>query len=168
MTAQNLSANTIIYYTVSSKDANGNISTSATQTLTTATPPPPTSTLGPWITYLSITPTSGPRGTIITYTVTAEDPDGVTSIVNDFIYPEPITSSPYHPNWNLGGATSGTQTFSEPMDPLHPTLYGVYVLEKIRAIDSLNNVTTYYPDGTVTNGVQTTHNLTIPSIFITQ
>ena len=160
-----LTASTQYYYIVISTDEDNNVSTSGEQSFTTAAPPPPTDTFGPWITNLSITPTSGSPGVIITYTVTAEDPDGVTNIINDIKYPGSIYY--LRPNWNLGGATNGTQTFSETVDHgMSPTLLGQYVIETIRAADSLGNISTYYPDGTVENSIQSTHNLTIPSILI--
>lgn len=165
-----LSANTVYYYQLISSDASGNTATSSEQSFTTLTPPPPPpppvgSSLGPWITFLSITPTSGPPGMVITFTVTAEDQNGIESIGNNIKYPG--TNYTLRPNWNLGGATRGTQTFSQSIDlGMSPTKLGEYVITSIRAVDSLGNISTYYPNGVVENSNGSTHNLIIPSIFI--
>ena len=138
---------------------------------TPATSTPPTSpspvndNLGPWITSLSISPTTILPGGLVTFTVSAEDPNGIGSIVNDIKYPG--ISYTLRPNWNLGGATSGIQTFSNSIDHgISPTILGEYIIESIRAVDSLSNVSTYYPNGTVTNAKQGTHSLVIPTITV--
>ena len=165
-----LTASKIYYYVVVSKDGSGNTTISSEQSFTTLTPPPPatppvSSSFGPWITSLSISPTSGPPGTVITFTTSAEDPNGVGSIVVDIKYPG--TSYTLRPNWNLAGATSGTQTFSESIDHgISPTILGEYVIESIRAADSLGNVSKYYPSGAVENSNESSHNFVIPSISI--
>lgn len=48
---------------------------------------------------------------------------------------------------------------------MSPAKLGDYVIT-IRITDKLSNTATYYANGTVTNGSQSTHNLTIPSITI--
>lgn len=143
-----------------------------TATSTPPSPPqsPPPDTLGPWITNLSISPTTGYPREIITFSATAEDPSGIGNVVYDIRYPnDGRYDSPYHlrPNCNFNGATSGTCTFSETIDhATEPQLYGDYVIESVKATDILGNVSTYYPDGSVLNSVQTTHNLVIPVITI--
>jgi hypothetical protein len=127
--------------------------------------PFPPNSLGPWITNLSITPTSGPPDTIVTFSVSAEDPNGIGNIIADIRYPDGVYV--LSPNWNFGNATSGTITFSETIDHgILPTELGSYVVERIRAADSFNNVAVYYPDGTVVDSILPTHSLTIPSILI--
>ena len=156
-----LASNSTYYFRIKSKDAAGNLAI-GTGSFATTNPP---DTVGPLITSLSITPTNGNAGQIITFTVTAEDPSGVGNIVYDIKYPN---SSYYlRPNCNVNGATSGTCTFSQAIDQAQqPTLYGSYVIETIRAADSLGNVATYYPTGSVTNGSQSSHSVTIPAIVI--
>lgn len=122
--------------------------------------------LGPWITDLSITPISGLPGTIFTFTITAEDPSGLASIAPRIKYPG--SNYTLNPNWQFYGAVSGTQTFTSVIDHgISPTLLGEYVIEYIKASDSFQNHSFYYPNGTVINAIQSTHNLTIPSITIT-
>src|SRR3989344_4751847 len=132
----------------------------------TPTPIPTSDILGPWITNLSISPTMGGAGQIITFSVTAEDSAGIGNIVLDIRYPG--ISYYLRPNWNFGGAQSGTQIFSQAIDnAMSPTRYGDYVIESIRAVDKLNNVSTYYPNYSVLNSLQTKHSLLIPAITIT-
>jgi hypothetical protein len=71
------------------------------------------------------------------------------------------------PNCNFNGVTVGTCAFGEPIDHArqNPSVLGDYTII-IRAVDMLDNVAYYYPNGTVTNGVSATHNLTIPAITI--
>jgi len=147
--------------------------TSSTSTATTTpseVPPPPPSpssdTIGPTITSLTITPVSTVIGGSVSFSVTAEDPSGVRSVVYDIKYPG--SSYVLRPNCNLNGVISGTCGFGQPIDDgiQNPSLLGDYVIQTVRATDALGNVATYYPDGTVTNGASTTHTLTIPAIAI--
>lgn len=137
-------------------------------TTTPPTPPTPTSTpdtLGPWITNFSASPTNISPSGLVTFSVTAEDQAGIGNIIVDIKYPN---SSYYlRPNFNFSGAINGTQTFIETIDHgIQPTILGGYIIESIRATDLLGNVSTYYPNGTVTNSLQSTHNLTIPIINV--
>lgn len=142
------------------------VSNVATSTATSTPPVPVSDALGPWITNLSISPTSGNVGVIVTFSVTAEDSAGIGNIVYDIRYPN--SSYVLRPNCNFNGAQSGTCTFSESIDHgIQPTILGEYIIESVRATDLLGNVSTYYPNGTVLNSQQSTHSLTIPVINIT-
>lgn len=172
VTLSGLQASTGYSFTVGSSDAAGNSASSSSQSLTTTAPPAPpvNSAYGPWITALSISPTSGPAGTQVTFSVTAEDPNGVASIVIEIRYPDnTVYDGPrtIEPNWNLRGVTSGSQTFTESVDHnTSPAILGEYEIVKITAYDSDGNYSRYYPNGNVENNKQSTHNLTIPSITI--
>lgn len=129
----------------------------------TSTPAP--DTLGPWITNLSISPSTGNPGQIVTFSVTAQDPAGIGNVIYDIYYPN--STYVLRPNCNFNGATSGTCSFSESVDHgISPTLLGDYVIKTVRTNDKLGNMATYYPNGTVTNSSQNTHNLNIPAITI--
>lgn len=130
--------------------------------------PPPASvadTVGPTITSLSITPASTVIGGAVSFNATAEDPSGVGQLVYNIHYP----GSAYvlRPNCNFNGVTSGTCGFGQPIDDgiQNPSLLGDYVID-IRIVDLLGNSAYYYANGTVTNGVNATHGLTIPAITI--
>lgn len=155
---------------VGSSSSSSVASSSSSSSIATSTPPIANDNLGPWITNLSILPTSINPGDLVTFTTTAEDPNGIGSIVVDIKYP-PCTcyDSDYYlrPNFNFSGATSGTQTFTETIDHgTSPTILGDYEIVTIRAVDSFGNLSTYYPNGTVTNAKQGTHTLTIPVIKV--
>lgn len=140
-------------------------SPSFTTTPTPTPTPDPTDTLGPLITNISISPTTGNPGQIVTFSVTAQDPAGIGNVIYDIYYPN--STYVLRPNCNFNGAISGTCSFSESIDHgISPTLLGDYVIKTVRTNDKLNNVATYYPNGTVTNSSQNTHNLTIPAITI--
>lgn len=134
--------------------------------------PEPSSTdaTGPTITSLSITPVSTTVGGAVSFSAVAEDPSGIQSITYIIRYPTDASHNPYYhrPNCNFNGVTSGTCGFGEPIDDgiQNPSLLGVYAIESVRAVDMLGNTSTYYPDGTVTNGVNVSHSLTIPGITI--
>jgi hypothetical protein len=138
------------------------------QCSTTTTPLP--DKLGPTITDLSISPTSGPAGTIFTFTVTADDPSGLVNVIYDIKYPDsPVFDTPYflHPNCNFSGEKQGTCTFSQAIDiASSPAILGQYTVASIRATDTQGNTSTYFPNGTVTNGNENTHTLNIPAITI--
>jgi len=137
----------------------------------TPTQSPTPDTLGPWITSISISPTNGYERERITFSVTAEDSAGIGNIVYDIRYPNDgryDVSYYLRPNCNFYGAKSWTCIFSESVDhATQPQLYGQYVIESVRAADMLGNISTYYPNGTVSNGLQSNHNLVIPVITIT-
>ncbi|PIR74020.1 MAG: hypothetical protein COU35_04750 [Candidatus Magasanikbacteria bacterium CG10_big_fil_rev_8_21_14_0_10_47_10] len=133
---------------------------------TPSSTPTPNDSTGPWITSLSISPATGQAGLIVTFTVTAEDPTGMGNLIFDIRYPNGYY---LRPNCNFEGATTGYCTFSETIDHgIQPTIFGDYIIETIRAVDNLDNISTYYPNGTVTNSIQATHNLVLPSIAISQ
>ena len=152
---------------VGSSSSSSVASSSSSSSIATSTPPIANDNLGPWITNLSISPTSINPSGLVTFTVTAEDLNGIGSIVVDIKYP----NSNYYlrPNFNFSGATSGTQSFTETIDHgTSPTILGDYTIVTIRAVDSLGNLSTYYPNGTVTNAKQGTHTLTIPVINVSE
>lgn len=136
----------------------------------TSTPPPPPAPpvdddFGPLITSLSISPTSVATDGPVTFSVTAEDPTGIGNVIYDIRYPN--SSYVLRPNCNFYGATSGTCVFTESVDhAMLPRVSGNYVIETVRAGDRSDNVTTYYPNGTVTGGESSVHNLTIPVIAV--
>src|SRR3989344_6469379 len=145
---------------------------SSSSSIATSTPPVTNDNFGPWITNLSITPTDINPGGLVTFTVSAEDPNGIGSIVVDIKYPPcSCHDSDYYlrPNFNFSGANSGTQTFTETIDHgTSPTILGDYIITTIRAVDSHGNLSTYYPNGTVSNAKQETHTLTIPVIKVSE
>lgn len=130
-------------------------------------PSPEPDTAGPWITALSITPTSIVAGDAVTFTVTADDPDGVSNVIYDVRYPDGLYF--LRPNCNFLGATSTTCSFSQTIDhAIVPTEYGDYTIVSVRASDTKGTVATYFPNGTVTGGREATHSLTIPPIRVSQ
>lgn len=138
----------------------------------TPNPPPPSplpasDTTGPTITNLSITPTTVAAGGQVSFTATAEDPSGVQNLV--YVIQYPGTSYSLQPNCNFNGVTSGTCAFGESVDHgiKDPTILGDYVITSIRITDTLGNVATYYPNGTVSGGASATHSLSIPAITVT-
>ncbi len=155
-------------YTVAAYDAAGNASpqsnSASAVTLAATVAAAPSDTLGPWITSLSVSPTSGSPGTIIGFTTTAEDPSGLAYVIFSVKYPDGYT---VQPKCNFNGATSGTCTVSQAVDiQKEPQQLGQYVIASIQAADSSGKIATYYPNGTVSNSNQSTHSLTIPSITI--
>lgn len=151
---------------MATSSSSSSVATSSSSAISSA-PPVANDNLGPWITNLSILPTSINPGGLVAFTVTAEDSNGIGSIVVDIKYP----NSNYYlrPNFNFSGATSGTQTFTETIDHgISPTILGDYIIVTIRAVDSLGNLSTYYPNGTITGAKQGTHALTIPVINVSE
>ena len=146
--------------------ATGNTSTSTTPATPTSPPPPLTSDgKGPWITALSVSPVSTSPGGQVTFTVSAEDPDGIGNVIYDIRYPSPSSAYVLRPNCNFNGAKTGTCSFTQAIDiGISPVVTGAYVIESVRATDLANVTATYYPNKTVANVKQSTHNLTIPSI----
>jgi hypothetical protein len=108
----------------------------------------------------------------VTFTATVEDPSGILRIIYDIYYPADqryvAVSYILRPLCNFNGVTSGTCSFTQSIDHgiQNPTLLVDYVIQTIRIIDMRDNISTYYPEGTVTGGANATHNLTIPVITI--
>lgn len=120
--------------------------------------------LGPWLTNVSLSPTSGPPGTVFTFTASAEDPAGLVRIIYDIAYPN--SSYVLRPNCNFAGSTSETCTISEAIDVgQSPAVLGEYKIT-IRLLDALHNVSTFYQNGTAVNSNESTHTIPIPSILI--
>jgi peptidoglycan hydrolase-like protein with peptidoglycan-binding domain len=149
--------------------AEGGGATLATPATTTppVDPTPLEDTTGPLITNLSVSPTSIDSGESVTFTATIEDQSGIENVIYDIRYPN--SSYVLRPNCNFEGVKSGTCTFTESIDHgISPTLYGEYVIDSIRVTDSLDNLATYYPNGSVSGSSQDTHNLSIPTILINE
>lgn len=122
---------------------------------------------GPTITELTITPTTTNPGGLITFSVSAEDVNGVANVIYDIRYPN--GTYVLRPNCNFLGAVSDICEFTESIDQgIRPALLGDYVIESVRAVDTHGNVAIYYPDGTASGTVSSSHSLPIPVIEITE
>jgi len=166
LTLSGLTSSTTYHYQVSSTDDVGNTAQSSDQTF--ATTAVKEDTLGPWITDLSILPTEGSPGEVITFTASAQDPSGVKTIVYDITYPPSSSSDGYvlRPNCNFDATTNSSCTLSQTIDyGISPAILGDYTIA-IRIVDNAGNLATYYSNGSVENSEDSVHELNIPSIAI--